>query len=184
MRPWEHLESHQHFRCVWSNRLVPYFYRIVQLVNNFIPWGVIVSCLFFYFYPSAGELKKKQKQKQKQRSSAFFGCLCLRALRVLGVFRSVCFLSKLVCFALASSRLSDGWAEVSCVLSCTTSLIGQITICCTSRPSTCRSSSSFIEVSVENFGWVRILVVCFLCKTNPYPRKIFAVEKKWPKCHF
>ena len=34
------------------------------------------------------------------------------------------------------------------------------------------------------FGWVRFLVVCFLYKTNPNPRKIICSGKKWPNCHF
>ena len=36
------------------------------------------------------------------------------------------------------------------------------------------------------FGWVRLLVVCFLLiyKTNPKPRKIICCGKKWPKCCF
>ena len=33
-------------------------------------------------------------------------------------------------------------------------------------------------VFAENFGWVRFLVVCFLYKTIPNPRKPFAVGKK------
>ena len=33
------------------------------------------------------------------------------------------------------------------------------------------------------FGWVRFLVVCFLCKTNPNPRKCIYRGKKWPNCH-
>ena len=34
------------------------------------------------------------------------------------------------------------------------------------------------------FGWVGILVHCFLHKINPNPRKIICCGKKWPKCHF
>ena len=35
-----------------------------------------------------------------------------------------------------------------------------------------------------NFGWVGFLVVCFLYKVNPNPRKISCCGKTWPKCHF
>ena len=34
------------------------------------------------------------------------------------------------------------------------------------------------------FGWVRFLVVCFLYKINPNPRKNICCGKKWPKRHF
>ena len=34
------------------------------------------------------------------------------------------------------------------------------------------------------FDWVRFLVVCFLYKTNPNPRKTSCCGKKWPKCQF
>ena len=34
------------------------------------------------------------------------------------------------------------------------------------------------------FGWVRFLVVCFLYKTNPNPRKIIAVGKSGPFANF
>ena len=33
------------------------------------------------------------------------------------------------------------------------------------------------------FGWFRFLVVCFLYKTNPDPRKIICCVKKSPNCH-
>ena len=37
-----------------------------------------------------------------------------------------------------------------------------------------------------NFGWVGFLVVCFVSyiKSTPTHEKVFAVGKKWPKCHF
>ena len=41
-----------------------------------------------------------------------------------------------------------------------------------------------IRVFPKNCGWVRFLVVCFLYKTNPSPRKIICCGKKWPNCHF
>ena len=34
------------------------------------------------------------------------------------------------------------------------------------------------------FDGVRLLVVFFLYKTNPNPRKNICCGKKWPKCHF
>ena len=34
------------------------------------------------------------------------------------------------------------------------------------------------------FGWDGFLVVCFLHKINPNPRKSICCGKKWPKCHF
>ena len=33
------------------------------------------------------------------------------------------------------------------------------------------------------FGWVGFLVVRFLHKINPNPRKIICCGKKWPKCY-
>ena len=33
-------------------------------------------------------------------------------------------------------------------------------------------------------GWVRFSVVCFLYKTNPNPRKLFAVGKSGPNATF
>ena len=42
---------------------------------------------------------------------------------------------------------------------------------------------SYIRMLAGNFGWVRFLVVCFLYKINPNPRKCIYCGKKWPKCH-
>ena len=36
----------------------------------------------------------------------------------------------------------------------------------------------------EELGWVGFLVVCFLHKINPNPRKNIICGRKWPKCHF
>ena len=52
---------------------------------------------------------------------------------------------------------------------------------CTVSNSTNHCSTN---VSAENLFWVGFLVVCFLNKTNPNPRKIISLwGKKWPRCH-
>ena len=40
------------------------------------------------------------------------------------------------------------------------------------------------RVFAENFGWGGFLVVCFLYKINPNPRRIVCCGNKWLKCHF
>ena len=43
---------------------------------------------------------------------------------------------------------------------------------------------SLDRVFCGEFGWVGFLVVCFLCKTNPNSRKMFAVGKSGPNATF
>ena len=51
------------------------------------------------------------------------------------------------------------------------------------RPSNAKPNLDPRVFAENEFGRVRFVVVCFLYKTNPNPRKIICCGKKWPKCH-